>query len=492
MWFFEPKINARSGFLANSPYIPTVQRVTEATARVEGKALYTGTVRYVSATGNNSNTGLDPALPKLTIGSAYAASSHGDIIQLLSNLDMNNESGNGLLLNTADKGVLIRGTVGNPSAITITQSNGTPNYAIRLGTSNLMQFQAITFTSNQTKVMISCLSSNVGASNKAWFKFKDCVFTNTNNSAISGWVFNPASNLTTDTADKFYEFDGCTFNLTNSTGTFAPIYMAYTSTTTTWLLNNCTYNTTGFTSFWHDDKSKSKCCLYGCTFNQSYGQLAVAFGSNTALPDNTGMIVDVRSCSINITATYDPHGFLFGRGTSNVYAVNNNVYIPTTTSSNAIAVVIKTTAGSLGNSYFGGNYVNAPEGILLKGAQYNDIQYNSSLINYSQNGGMTVYNTVEADAPTGIPCTGNRVRNNTFIGATSGITISPTTATIKGKTSMQGWDMDYNNYFGNNLVYIRDQQSPQTDYYLNNRTAFWTSGNNDLNSRMLQTNLINS
>lgn len=473
-------------------FIPNLQRVTEATSRVDGKPLYTGTVRYVSSAGSDANSGLVQGLPKLTIGSAYAASSQGDIIQLLTNLDMANEAGSALILNTMDKGVLIRGTVGSPSAITITQSNGTPNYGIRLGLSNLMQFQAITFTSNQTKVMISCLSANVGLSNKAWFKFKDCIFTNTNSSAISGWVFNPSSNLTTDTADKFYEFDGCTFNLTNSSGTFAPIYMAYTSTTTTWLLNNCTWNTTGFTSFWHDDKSKSKCCLYGCTFNQSYGQLAVAFGSNTALPDNTGMIVDVRSCTINIAATYDPHGFLFGRGTSNVYAVNNNVYIPTTTSANAIGMVIKTTAGSLGTSYFGGNYINAPEGILLKGAQYNDLQYNSSLINYNQNGGMTVYNTVEADAPTGIPCTGNRVKYNNFIGFTSGVTISPTTATIKGKTSMQGWDMDYNNYYGNNLVYIRDQQGGNTDYYLNNLTAFWSSGNNDINSKQLQTRGLNN
>ena len=90
-------------------FTPFRTRVTETQPRVEGKPLYSGTVRYVSSSGNNANTGLDPALPKLTIGSAYSASSHGDIIQLLSNMDMAAESGGQLLLNTANKGVLIRG-----------------------------------------------------------------------------------------------------------------------------------------------------------------------------------------------------------------------------------------------------------------------------------------------------------------------------------------------------------------------------------------------
>ena len=475
------------GFI-KSPFIPTRQRVTETQARVEGKPLYTGTVRYVSSTGNNSNTGLDPALPKLTIGSAYSASSHGDIIQLLSNMDMANEAGGALLLNTADKGVLIRGTVGNPSAITITQTNGTPNYSIRLGASNLMQFQSITFTTSFTKVQISCLSNNVGATNKAWFKFKDCNFTGTNPAAINGYCFNPSSNLVTDTADKFYEFDGCTFTLTNNTGTFQPIYMAYNSLTTTWLFNNCSWVTTGFTSFWHDDKNKSKCCLYDCNFTQSYGQLAVAFGSNTAVPDNTGMIVDVRSTTITINTGYDPHGFLFGRGTNSVYAVNNNVYIPTTSSANAIGFVIKTTSASLGQNYFGGNYVEAPEVYLFKGCQYVDFQYNSGLCNYYQNGSLTVYNTVEADAPTGIPCTGCRVLYNNLIGYARGITISPTTATIKGATSMQGWTMDYNVYYGEGNVYIYNQQN-STAYYLSARTSFW-SGSQDANSQMVTTREI--
>lgn len=472
----------------NGYLTPFRTRVSETQPRVEGKALYSGTVRYVSSTGNNSNTGLDPALPKLTIGSAYTASSHGDIIQLLSNMDMAAESGGQLLLNTADKGVLIRGAVGDRSLITITQTNASCLYSIRLGLSNLMQFQSITFDHALIRPHISCLSANVGASNKAWFKFKDCHFTGSNTSATSGFVFNPNANSVSDTADKFYEWDGCTFNLTNVSGTFKPIMNSFTSLTTQFLFTDCDWTTSGFITWYLEDNSKARCAIYDSNYNQSYGQLCVAFGANTALPDNTGMIVDLRNNTITIANGFAPHGIMLGRGTNSVYCVNNNVTIPTTSDPVAIGFVIKTIASNVGDAYFAGNYANAPEPCLFKGCQKVQFEYNSMLSNYSTGSGLVVYNTVEADAPTGIPCTLNSVNHNNFIGTYAGIYVSTTTATEKGATSMQGWTIDNNFYYGTNDLYLFNQQN-STLYYLSNRSAFWNSTQEQY-SQMVETREI--
>ena len=200
------------------------------------------------------------------------------------------------------------------------------------------------------------------------------------------------------------------------------------------------------------------------------------------------MIVVTRGNTVNITAGFASHGIMYGRGTNSVYSVNNTVNHPTTSDPIAIGFVIKTIATNVGDAYFGGNYANAPEPCLFKGCQKIVFEYNSMLANYSTAPGLTVYNTVEADSPTGIPCTNNTVTNNNFIGYAEGILVSSTTATEKGKTSMQTWTCDNNCYYGTNNLYIRDAQT-NTDYLLINRATFW-SGSQDANSQMVITREI--
>jgi hypothetical protein len=64
-----------------------------------------------------------------------------------------------------------------------------------------------------------------------------------------------------------------------------------------------------------------------------------------------------------------------------------------------------------------------------------------------------------------------------------------TTAVKKQATSMQGWIMDRNNYYGTNSVFLFDSNN-STHYYLNNKSVFGPANNNDSNSRILKTQKI--
>lgn len=474
-------------FVKNLTYIPTRQYVEETEPRVSGKTLYSGTVRYVSSSGNNANTGLDPAFPKLTIGSAYSASSDGDIIQLLTNIDLASEAGGYWLANTTNKGVLVRGTIGTPSAITITYT-GASNWIIRMRDTNKLQFQSITFSHNYTKELFYVECDSPAANATKWILCKDCIFTFSNASAANPSLIRPVGVTTAGTGDIFFEMDGCNFTSTKGAG-WQWFGTANLPTTATYLINGCTFNSTGFATFSSGDTNKAKYCFYENTINQSAGGTVLSFSSDTSLPTNLGQVVDLRSNVINVADTYDPHGILFGRGTDSVYCVNNNLVIPTTSSSLAIGFVIKTRSTNVGDSYFGGNYIEAPRPFYIKGGSKITATYNSCLANYSTRSGLDVDNPIEADAPTGILSTLCVINNNNFIGYYSGILCLSTVASQSVKDSMQTWTIDNNYYYGTDLLYIRDAQT-NTDYLLINRATFW-SGAQDANSQMLATRQLN-
>lgn len=473
-------------------FIPFLQRVTEATARVSGKTLYTGTVRYVdgsNSTGaaSNSNAGTSPSLPKLTITSAYTASADGDIIQLISNIDLKNEAGGYWLANTANKGVLVRGTVGNTAAITVTYT-GVAAFIIRMRDTNKLQFQNITFSHNYNKELCYVECDSPSANVTKWLTFKDCNFDFQNAAMANPMLIRPVGITVAGTGDIFFELDGCNLTSTKGAG-YKWIGTDGLPSTATILLNNNTMVSNGFATYTTGDLCKVKSCLYGNTITQNYGGTVLSFSSDTSAPTQTGQIVDLRSNTITVGATYDPHGILFGRGTNSVYAVNNNVTIPTNSSSLAIGFVIKTTAANVGDSYFGGNYVNAPRPFYIKGGSKNTLSFNSGIVNWSTRAAFDVDNPIESDQPTGINSLLNVITDNNFIGATYGVQLLSTTATQKPATSMQGWTMDRNNYYSPDLIFLYDS-NVSTAYYLTNRTAFWPSNDNDLNSKMLQSNQI--
>jgi hypothetical protein len=477
----------------NPIFVPTVQRVTETIARVTGKPLYTGTVRYVdgsNVTGaaSNSNTGLNPLLPKLTITSAESASSDGGIVELISPLDLKNEGGGYLLLNNSAKSILIRGRAGSP--ITVTHTGVSPTFIMRLRDTSKVQFQNINFSHNQVKELVYCECDSPTVNVTKWVKFKDCIFDFQNAGVAIPSLIRPVAITVAGTGDIFFECDGCTMTSTKSAG-YQWIGTAGLPNTATILLNNNTFVSNGFATYTTGDLTKVKSCLYGNTITQNFGGTVLSFGSDTSVPTQTGQVIDLRSNTITVGAGFDPHGILFGRGTNSIYAVNNNIIIPTTSSATAIGFVIKTTSTNVGDSYFGGNYVIAPRPFFIKGASKITATFNSCVSNYSSYAGFEVDNPIQADSPNGINSILNVITDNVFIGNTYGVELRSTTATQKPATSMQGWTMDRNYYYGTNDVFLYDGNN-STSYYLNNRTAFWPSGNNDLNSKMLKTRNINA
>jgi hypothetical protein len=489
MNFNQIKYGRNSIYINNSIFVPTVQRVTETIPRVSGKPLYTGTVRYVSSTGNNANTGLNPLLPKLTISSAYTASADGDIIQLLSNIDLANESGGYWLANTTNKGVLVRGTVGNSSAITISHT-GAASFIIRMRDTNKLQFQSLTFSHNKAQELIYCECDSPSANVTKWIIFKECIFNFQNNS--SNGIFRPVglNFITPGTGDIFLQIDSCTLSSTKGAG-WKWITTDNLPTSATILLQNNTFTSNGFATYSSGDLTRCKSCLYDNTITQNYGGTVLAFSSDTSAPTNLGQIVDLRGNNITVGSGFDPHGILFGRGTDSVYCVNNNVTIPTTSSALAIGFVIKTKSTTIGNSYFGGNYSISPRPFYIKGGSRITASFNSCVSNFSNFAGFEVDNPIEIDSPTGINSILNIITDNNFIGNTYGVDLRPTTATQKPATSMQGWTMDRNNYYGTDSVFLYDN-NVLTAYYLSNRTAFWGASSNDANSRTLKTRNINT
>jgi hypothetical protein len=466
--------------------------VAETIPRVTGKTLYSGTVRYVdgsNSTGvaSNANAGTNPALPKLTITSAYSASTDGDIIQLISNLDLKNEAGGYWSANTPGKGVLVRGTIGTPSAITITHTGVSPIFLIRIRDTNKLQFQSLTFSHNQTKELfyIGCDSPAINATK--WLTLKSCVFDFQNAGVNTPSLIRPITITTLDTNDIFFEVDSCTLTSTKS-----PSYTWFGTsglpTTATYLINGCTFNSNGFATFSSGDTNKAKYCFYDNIINQAAGGTVLSFSTDTPAPTNLGQVVDLRSNTIVVADTFNPHGILFGRGTDSVYAVNNNVTIPTTSSSLAIGLVIKTRSTNVGDSYFGGNYIDAPRPFYIKGGSKITATYNSCLANYSTRSGFDVDNPIEADQPTGILSSLNVVNYNNFIGNYSGIICYSTAASQNVKQTMQGWTMNNNVYYGELGLYIRDAQT-NTDYTIAQRASFW-AGSQDIDSIMVNTNNI--
>jgi hypothetical protein len=474
------------------PLIPSRTIVPEDEPRVSGKTLYSGTVRYVdgsNSTGaaSNSNAGTNPLLPKLTITSAYSASSDGDIIQLISNLDLKNESGGYWLANTSDKGVLVRGTIGTPSAITITHTGVSPTYLIRMRNTNKLQFQDLTFSHNQVKELfyVECDSPAINATK--WLTLKSCVFDFQNALVNNPSLIRPVNITTLNTNDIFFEADSCILTSTKGVG-YTWFGTSGLPTTATYLINGCTFNSNGFATFSSGDTNKAKYCLYDNTINQAAGGTVLSFSSDTSAPTNLGQIVDLRSNTLIVADTFDPHGILLGRGTDSVYCVNNNVTIPSTSSALAIGFVIKTRSTNVGDSYIAGNYVNAPRPFYIKGGSKVTLTYNSGITNYSTRSGFDVDNPIESDVPTGINSTLNVVTYNNFIGYFSGILVLSTTATEKVATSMQGWTIDNNFYYGTNDLYLSNQQN-STLYYLSDRSAFWNA-NQEINSQMVETREI--
>lgn len=475
----------------NQVQLGKVIRVAEDRPRVSGKDLYTGTVRYVdplNTTGvaSNSNTGLNILLPKLTATSAYSASADGDIIQLISTWDIKNEAGGYWLANTSGKGVLIRGAYNNPTAITVTYT-GSSTWIIRMRDTNKLQFQSLTFSHNYTKELVYVECDSPTANVTKWLKFKDCIFDFQNSSVAIPALIRPVGVTTTGTGDIFFECENCTLTSTKTSG-----WKWFGNTglpaTATYLIKNCNFGSNGFASFTSGDDNKAKYCLYDNIFNQNAGGTVLSFSSDTSAPTNLGQIVDLRNNTIYVGEGFDPHGVLLGRGTDNVYCVNNTIVIPSTSSSLAIGLVIKTRSSNIGDSYIGGNYIIAPRPFYIKGGSKVTAEYNSCISNYYTRSAFDIDNPVEADMLTGINSTLNVVRYNNFCGQLYAISVLTTSATEKVATSMQGWTMDNNRYYSLNNYYIYNNQN-STLYLLANRSGFWIS-TQDINSKMLPSNFI--
>jgi hypothetical protein len=258
-----------------------------------------------------------------------------------------------------------------------------------------MQFQDIEFTGSQTTPFVYNDADNLGATNRSWASFYGCTFETTAAAPSNGVFFTAQNLLVTDTGDKFFEFQNCSFTVNTTALNLKIITLAKASTTTTFLFNNCTYNIEGCSPVSVDDDTRGQFCYYDCTMNLNNTEnMIMRFGADTAAPVNFGMKIDVRSCVLNNTNALQ-HGVLFGRNSRDVYFVNNDIFQSESTNAVVIGLVIKTRSTNVGDSIISGNYVVSPRPFYIKGGSKITAEYNTSVSNTSIRSGFDLDNAVD-------------------------------------------------------------------------------------------------
>jgi len=430
-------------------------------------------------TQNRTTTGTTRAVPGTyaTLTAAYTAAVNGDIILVAAGTyEMSAESGGYWLVNTSTKGVIVRGATGNPADVIFNHtSNAT--YGIRLRDCLDMQFENITFQSSGT--FAPFIMEQAYASN--FVKFKNCILNQTSGGA-SG-VFGRTS-LTSDTDVIWVEFENCVIA---SNGTITPIQYTVSGVNETFRMEACTVTTTGLTgiasTISYKSDHKGTLCLYDCTFNSSVNNIIIQVGEDETVPTNTTFKTDIRNCSIAYTGAAYNHAVLLGRGTNKVYCVNNNIYIPSTSNTLAIGMVIKTAATAVNDSYIAGNNILAPRPFYIKGGQNNIIKFNICETNYP-----TSYFGLDIANPEAIRISsGNVVRFNNFYGGLAAIGTYDSASWEDPETTIQGWNINNNRYYSTNGTWANISGSSKA--FSVKRTIYLNS--NDVYSKMITSKIIN-
>jgi hypothetical protein len=390
-----------------------------------------------------------------TISAAYSAASAGDIIQLIDGTyDMASESGGYLLLGTAAKRIRIQGNATDRTAVILTSAGS--SFVIRKNATVETVFKDLTISisGNTTAVYEDTDNDN------AITVFDNCVLkaTNTGSSTII-YKYND-SYLT---RNRWIEFKNCQIE---QAGAANPIQVPGISATKKLLITGGSITNTSTTAATMLIQNLvGGVCIYDCTISQAASTYILRFGTDSVAPTATLGLIDIRGCDIKYTGAAYGHGVLLGRGTNNIYFVNNKITTPNTNNSGNIGLVIKNVSTTLANAVIKGNWIKSIRPIQLKGGAYNDIQFNTFISNDAYYFAVGIDNDLQV---VDLNSQYNKIENNIFYSQTVNLFLSSATAE-SAKTSMLTGTLDNNKYCTDSGNYLNDS----TNIVFANRAAYW-------------------
>jgi hypothetical protein len=416
---------------------------------------YSGTIIYVSTGGNNTNDGLTVGTAKKTIGGAISAVANGGIIQMVDGAyDLVDEDLGYLYVNTS-KTFQIRGNASDRSLVKIT-ATGAAYHIIRMSVSGGILWQDLTIEAGKNLPLIRTdLDKSV---HSVWCKNVHFNFT----SGGTGAKFFRATNADINGVDvRDFVFENCLFTSASSLS-LAAMDFVNTGVNIRVLILNCEFETTTIPIL--ENSTKAKYYVYDNTIVINGNAVAVRFGEDTVQPTHIVGLVDCRNNTITYGSGFGQHGILIGRGTADVYCVNNRIVMDNINNASVIGMVIKSTPDELGKSYIAGNYITSRRGIYIKGGTYNTIELNYA---YCYDDGFC-FETEDPTHEATLLSRNNVVRKNIFYGGT-GVNLRTATS----KESMESGIMNNNRfYLGDNKIYL---YATQTEW--ENKSDFWNLDN---------------
>ena len=443
--------------------IPTF--VTEDRARltpINDSVSYTGNVLTVGGAGTYD-----------TITAAYAAASNGDIIDILNDLDMNNEAGNYLLINTV-KNVLIRG-----NGFTLSSTSG-GTYVVRVRTTGTLKFSDIAISST-SNINAFYMDSGLFVSNSTSI-FENCDIKNTHTNALCYTVkLHGATNAqgielinTTVRAD---------FGLAISPTDVNPSSYLYLDNT------NIFVNTT--TALCYVNITPVKNYIYDSKMFLNLAAPVCQIGEDTDTPSDN-YFVDIRGTEFGFLNGKVQHGLLIGRGVNDQYCINNISNGFKTTNTSSIGFVIKSIGVELADCVFKGNYSKSLKPFYIKGGQYNDVQYNVGVNNSFVSLVSSALHLTNSEEEISLNSNNNNITNNKLYGVEQTLLLNAAVGTEDIEITANTCTFDYNTYYTQNRdVWAR---SKGVDITFANKATLWT-GFNDVNSnwqRIVQQDAYNN
>lgn len=417
--------------------------ITEKARVSEPSYTYSGSVITCGPTGTHA-----------TISAAFTAASSGDIIQLEDGIfDTAAEPSGYLLINDlSGKDVLIRGNSTDNTAVVIQQS-AAASFCVRLRTCNGVTFKDLTITSNQSTIPLYINMGNGG--NHA--NFENCIIENTSLSITQTIRFIDAAN-----SDSSLLFKDCVINKSENASSYSMYSDDITdANATTYSLPFMFVNSVVSGSVAILDSSNF--IAYDCYFKDGNLSSGVIFGADIAAPTFLEADIDIRCCSFSLEDGNNAHGVLIGRGVRNAYFVNNYVYIAPSTDVLDLGLILKSDPVTVGDVYIGGNYIEAPRPLYVKGGIRNKIESNTSISNWDGDAFGYGFELNNPDNPDGIiDSNENVVIKNNFIGILSGIGLTEDPAANPAIDSMRTCTFRDNKY-----------QVPNGNRYMTNPNVNW-------------------
>lgn len=423
-----------------------------------------------SYTLNGTVINVSPGANALT--AAVAAASTGDTIQLadgIYNIASETQFGYALIgQDGVSKVIKIKGNAANPSAVVI-NDNATGSYGLRLRNCSEIILQDLKLKSSR--------SSSI-------------IYLDPNYSIRKVRLDNVVLDVTFHLIGGSIGTNPYIIDIVNSTFVNVDRFIneySRTNTSDSVLIKNCKCSqTTNKSAVYFPSKYVGKVTLYDNDLSLGFNSTILNIGADTAVPDATMSQIDVRNNKIYYTNGAYGHGFLMGRGSRDIYTVNNYVYVPPINNSLAMGIAMKTIAtapvSGVYSAIIKGNWILAPRCLTIKGCKYNEIDGNTLISNDVDNWyAISVNNPVNSDGE--ILTEYNKLTNNTIIGGTNAIASYGSGASESEEATMlRSWIVDNNRYY-----------SHTSGKWLNNRafstaSSFWsgsTNPTNDANSSLI-------